>query len=86
MTKKEFVERIAQKSGLTTRDASRAIDAYTQTVTEALRAGDKVVLSGFGTYSMSQPAATTGNRPQTAEGQSHPKFSAGSALKQALKG
>jgi DNA-binding protein HU-beta len=90
MTKQEFVDRIADKAGLTRRDAGKAVDAFLHTVTETLKAGDTVVFPGFGKFSTSQRAARTGVHPQTKApiriaAATVPKFSAGSNLKREVK-
>ena len=89
MTKQEFVARVAQRSGLTTRDAGKAIDATFATVTDVLNAGDTIAFPGFGKFSTTQSTATTGLRPRTARVELAgrvPTFSAGSQLKAAVKG
>ena len=48
MTKQEFIQRVAQKSGLTTRDAGKAVDAFMEAVTETLRSRDSINFTGFG--------------------------------------
>ena len=57
MNKSELVEAIAQGSGLTKADANRVLDMFMSTVTDVLKAGDQVVLTGFGSFSI-------GNRPE----------------------
>jgi DNA-binding protein HU-beta len=91
MTKQEFVAKVGSKSGLTTQDAQKAVDAVLETLTDAMKAGDTVVFTGFGKFTSVQRAARTGVNPRTAEkiqipAAQVPKFSAGSQLKQALKG
>ena len=92
MTKQEFVGRVATKSGLSQRDAAKAVDAFLDSVTEALKSGDSVSFTGFGKFSTSRRAAREGVNPRN-PGQkvqipeaNVPKFSAGSALKTAVKG
>ena len=89
MKKVELVEAVAEKAGLTKADATRAIDAFCETITDALANGDKVPLVGFGTFEVSQRAAREGRNPQTGEtmqikASKSPKFTAGKALKDAL--
>ena len=67
MSKQELVEKMAEKAGLTKADAARALDAFTESVTEALKAGDKVSLVGFGTYATSERPAREGRNPRTGE-------------------
>ena len=65
MTKKEFVQNVAQKSGLTSRDAGKAVDAFMQTLTDALQRGETISLGGFGKFSGSGETAQSGVRPKT---------------------
>ncbi len=86
MTKAEFVSSIATKTGLTKAAAAEAVDAFIGTVAEVLKAGDKITLPGFGTFSVSARAARTGRNPQTGAEIKIPasksgKFSAGKDLK-----
>mgnify|MGYP000662626020 CR=1 FL=1 len=91
MTKQEFVDRVATKSGLSKRDASKAVDAFLDSVTEALKRGDSVAFTGFGKFSTAQRAARQGVNPRNPSQKVQipaatvPRFSAGSGLKQALK-
>ena len=91
MTKQEFVEQVASKSGLSRRDAAKAVDAFLSSVTDALKGGDSVSFTGFGKFSTAQRAAREGVNPRN-PGQkvsipaaTVPRFQPGSALKQALK-
>lgn len=91
MTKQEFVGRVAQKSGLSSRDASKAVDAFLDSITDALKEGDSVSFTGFGKFSVTDRAARQGVNPRTKErveiaAARVPKFSAGSGLKSAVKG
>ena len=90
MTKAEFIDKVADKSGLTKRDAAAAVDAFLDSITEALKGGDAVSFTGFGKFSGQQRAARQGVNPRTGErvqipAATVPKFSAGSQLKQALR-
>ena len=89
-TKSEFVDQVASKSGLSKRDASKAVDAFLESVTETLKSGDSVSFTGFGKFSAQQRNARQGVNPRTGEkvqiaAATVPKFSAGSQLKSALK-
>ena len=89
MTKSELIDVIAEKAGLTKSDASKALAATLGSVTDALKAGEKVALIGFGTFSVSQRAARTGKNPQTGQALAIPaskaaKFKAGQQLKDAV--
>ncbi len=89
MTKVELVNAIAEKAELTKADAEKALKAVIDSITEALKDGDKVALVGFGTFSVSERAARTGKNPQTGEkiqinASRVPKFKAGKMLKDAV--
>lgn len=89
MNKNELVEAVAKKSGQTKVDAAKSIDAVFAAVTDALASGDDVRLIGFGTFSVSARAASTGRNPRTGEeihikASNQPKFKAGKALKDAV--
>ncbi len=91
MTKQEFVDAVASKSSLSRRDASAAVDAFLDCVTDALTKRDTITFTGFGKFSTSARAARMGVNPRTGEkvqiqATTVPKFSAGSALKSAVKG
>jgi DNA-binding protein HU-beta len=91
VTKQEFVERVASKSGLSRRDASEAVDAFLESITDALRSGEDVAFTGFGKFSVQNRAARQGVNPRNPTERVQipaskvPKFSAGSQLKQAVK-
>jgi len=90
MNKNEFVTAIAEKSGLTKKDAEAALNAYTAVVTDALKAGDSVQLIGFGTFEVRERAARTGRNPHTGENieiaaAKVPAFKPGKALKDAIQ-
>ena len=91
MTKQEFVDQVASKSGLSRKDAGKAVDAFLDSITDALKQGESVSFTGFGKFSTAHRAAREGVNPRS-PGQkvqipaaTVPRFSAGSALKQALK-
>ena len=92
MTKQEFVGKVAQKSGLSNRDAAKAVDAFLDSITDALKAGDPVTFTGFGKFSTAHRAAREGVNPRNPGEKVHipaatvPKFSAGSSLKSAVRG
>ncbi len=90
MTKQDFIAKVAQKSGLSNRDAGKAVDAFMESVTEALKSGESINFTGFGKFSAAQRAARQGVNPRTGErvqiaASTVPKFTAGSQLKSALK-
>ena len=67
MNKTELIEKIAANAGLTKVDAKKALDAATAAIQEALAAGDKVALIGFGTFSVNERPAREGINPQSKE-------------------
>jgi DNA-binding protein HU-beta len=90
LTKQEFIQKVAEKSGLTNRDAGKAVDAFMDVVTDTLKGRDSINFTGFGKFSAAERAARQGVNPRTGErvqiaATTVPKFSAGSQLKQALK-
>ena len=90
MTKQEFIQRVSAKSGLNSRDASKAVDAFLETVTDALKSRDSINFTGFGKFSAANRAARQGVNPRTKErveiaATTVPKFTAGSQLKSAVK-
>ena len=89
MTKADLVNAMAEKAGLSKTDAEGALKAFTSAVTDALKAGEKVAMVGFGTFSVGDRAARVGQNPQTGEkiqfaAAKVPKFKAGKALKDAV--
>ena len=89
MTKAEFIDQVADRAGLSKKDASEAVDAVLETIEDALKRGSDVVFSGFGKFSVSDRAAREGRNPATGEkiqiaATKVPKFSAGAALKKAV--
>ncbi|MBQ9647717.1 MAG: HU family DNA-binding protein [Oscillospiraceae bacterium] len=89
MNKTELIAAMAEKSELTKKDAGAALEAFTAAVEDALKAGDKVQLVGFGTFEVKNRPARTGVNPQTKKpvkiaASKAPAFKAGKALKDAL--
>ena len=89
MNKTVLIAAMAEKSELTKKDAGAALDAFTAAVEDALKAGDKVQLVGFGTFEVKNRPARTGINPQTKKpvkiaASKAPAFKAGKALKDAL--
>ena len=83
--KAELVDRVAKKTQLTKKDVSAAVDALFETIQEALQAGEKVQVIGFGNFE-----ARKGRNPQSGEeiqieASKVPAFKAGKALKDAVK-
>lgn len=90
MTKAELVETVASKVDLPRAVAERAVNTMFDELTEALKQGDKVNISGFGTFSVSERKARTGRNPKTGEtieiaASRAAKFKAGKTLKDSLK-
>lgn len=89
MKKAELAAIVAEKAGLTKKDADAAITAVVEAVTEALVKGDKVQLVGFGTFEVRERGARKGLNPRTKEvieiaASKQPAFKAGKALKDAV--
>ena len=90
MTKTELVDKMAKEAKVTKVAAGKALDSLIDGVKKALKKGDKVTLIGFGTFSVSQRKARKGRNPQTGAeikiaARKAPKFTAGAALKKAVK-
>ena len=67
MTKKEFVEKYAEKTGMTKKDSAAAVDAFFEVMSDALKSDDKVVFPGVFKAEVTERAARTGRNPQTGE-------------------
>lgn len=65
MNKAELVEAMAESAGLSKADAKRALDAFIDNTSKALKKGDRVALVGFGSFSVSERSARKGRNPQT---------------------
>ena len=90
VTKQDFVDAVADRAGISKRDAGTAVDAMLDTITDALKKGDSITFTGFGKFATSARAARQGVNPRTGErvqiaATTVPKFTAGSALKSAVK-
>ena len=84
-----MVASVAEKAGLTKKDAEKAVNALLESVQQALVEGDKVQMIGFGTFEVKERAARTGRNPRTNEtieipASKNPVFKAGKALKDAV--
>ena len=89
MNKTELVAAVAEKAGISKKDADAAVAAFVAAITDAMKAGDKVALVGFGTFEARTRAARTGKNPRTGEiikiaATKVPAFKAGKALKDAV--
>ena len=91
MNKVDFVAAVAEKAGISKKDAGKVVDAFAGVVTEALTKGEKVSLVGFGTFEVKERAAREGRNPQTGEtmqiaASKAPAFKAGKTFKDAING
>ena len=89
MNKAELIEAIAESADLSKADATRAVDALTQTITDTLKKDEQVSIVGFGTFSLRKRAARSGRNPRTGEtisikASNVPGFKPGKALKDAV--
>ena len=85
MNKADLVAAMAEKAGVSKKDAEASLKAFTDVVAEELKKGEKIQLVGFGTFEVSERAARTGRNPQTGktmkiEACKAPKFKAGKAV------
>ena len=90
MNKTDLINAVAAKAEISKKDADKAVAAVLASIEEALVAGDKVQLIGFGTFEVKERAARTGHNPKTGEAieiaaAKLPSFKAGAALKNAVK-
>ncbi|MEA2305631.1 MAG: DNA-binding protein HU-beta [Solirubrobacteraceae bacterium] len=91
MTKSEFVEHVASRTGLARKEAGDAVDAALRVIEEALAEGGEVTLTGFGKFHVAERGARQGVNPRTGEaieiGATRiPRFTSGSTLKKAVRG
>lgn len=89
MTKQDLIHAIATQADISKAAATRALEAVTTGITEALQRGENVTLMGFGRFHVSERPARTGRNPRTGEAvdipaSRAPKFSAGKGLKDAV--
>jgi DNA-binding protein HU-beta len=89
MKKKELIEKIAEKASVPKSEAQKHFEAFEDVVTEALKTGEEIQITGFGKFSVKERKAREGTNPQTGEkmkitAQKVPAFSAGNALKEAV--
>lgn len=89
MNKQELIASVAEATGLSKNDASKAVEGVFDTISGALKKGDEVRLVGFGTFSVSKRKASTGRNPRTGEpmkikASTQPKFKPGKGLKDAV--
>ena len=89
MNKSELIDAIAAKAGLSKADAKKALDATVEAIADALKAGDKIALVGFGTFSVAERGARQGINPLTKQtitiaAKKTAKFKGGAELNAAL--
>ncbi len=89
MNKQDLISTVAESSGLSKNDATKAVEGVFDAITGALKKGDEVRLVGFGTFSVSQRKASTSRNPRTGEtmtikASAQPKFKAGKGLKDSV--
>lgn len=89
MNKTELIGAVAEKTGLSKKDADRAVNAVFESVTESLKAGDRVQIVGFGSFETKTRRARTGRNPHSGKeiaipASTVPAFKAGKALKDAV--
>jgi len=90
VNKNELIAAVASDADLSKADATKAVDAVFDAISGALKSGTEVRLVGFGTFSVSERAASTGRNPRTGEtieiaASKQPKFKAGKGLKDAIQ-
>ena len=90
INKQSLVEQVAEKTGLTKKDATAAVDVLFDGIQTSLKDGEKVQVIGFGNFEVRERAARKGRNPQTGEeitiaASKSPAFKAGKQLKDAVK-
>jgi DNA-binding protein HU-beta len=91
VTKQEFIDQVASKTDLSKKDATDAVEAVLATIRDTLQSGGDINFTGFGKFHVAERGDRQGVNPRTREritikGGRVPRFTAGSALKQAVKG
>lgn len=86
MNKTEMIAKVAEKTGYTKKDTTIVVDTLCEVIKDAVVAGDKVAIAGFGTFDVSERKEREGRNPQTGEtitiaASKNPKFKAASAFK-----
>ena len=89
MTKGEFIDEVATRTGLSKKDAGAAVDAVLATISDTLKKGGDVAFTGFGKFHVAERGAREGRNPRTGEtmqiaASRVPRFTAGSGLKKAI--
>jgi DNA-binding protein HU-beta len=91
MNQTELIAAVAERAGLTKADAGKAVEALVGTITDAIKRGEEVRITGFGTFGISERGERQGRNPQTGEAitiaaSKAARFTAGKAVKDALNG
>jgi len=89
MNKNDLIQQLSERAGLAKNDAAKAVDGIFDLITETLKSGDEVRLTGFGVFAVSQRAGGKGRNPQTGEEitikpSKQPRFRPGKQLKDSL--
>jgi len=90
MTQQKFIESLASETGYSQKEVRRILDIFTGTVTKQVKKGEKVAITGFGTFDLGKRAARRGRNPQTGEiihipEMKMPRFRAGKSLKEDVR-
>ena len=90
MTKKDLIELVAKKANLTNKAAREAVSAFINGIRDSLKRGEKVVITGFGTFSIRKRAERPGRNPKTGEkitiqARKAPGFTPGKTLKKVVR-
>ncbi|KKQ89732.1 MAG: DNA-binding protein HU-beta [Candidatus Curtissbacteria bacterium GW2011_GWC2_38_9] len=90
MTKKELTEKLSKKVGLTKKAAFESVNSVFGLIKDSLSKGDKVIITGFGTFEVRNRATRRGRNPQTGDtiqiaGHKLPGFTAGKTLRRLIK-
>jgi len=91
MTKSDLIQRVSKDTGMSLTQSGKVVNDVFDTITEALRSGEDVRVTGFGTFRVTQTAQRTGRNPRTGEqitipASKRPAFSAGAGLVEAVRG
>lgn len=89
MNKNDLIQQLSDRTGLAKNDATKAVDGMLEVITDALKAGDEVRLTGFGVFAVASRAGGKGRNPQTGQEihikpSKQPRFRSGKQLKDAL--
>ena len=90
MTKKDLIEIVAKKANLTSKASREAVQAFVTSIRDSLKRGEKVVITGFGTFSVRKRAERPGRNPKTGDkitiaARKAPGFTPGKTLKKAVR-